>query len=133
MYGISRSRKVDQPAQDAALGLASQAEQNKIVPRQKRVGDLWQNRFFVTVNPRKKRLSSFELLQEIRAKFFLDGAARRSRRVAGSFRNSPSVAGLVVIGVPYRFARPLYATRGIAAEFRSSARPLAHASQAAPP
>ena len=76
-------QKVDQSAQDAALRLAPQAEQNKIVPRQKRVGDLRQNRFFVPVNARKERLAGFELLQNVGAKLVFHGAARRSRRIAG--------------------------------------------------
>ena len=60
-------------------------EQNKIVPRQERVGDLRQNGFFVPVNARKERLAGFELLKNVRAQLVLDGAARRSRRIAGKF------------------------------------------------
>ena len=85
----------------------------KLCRARMRIGDLRQNRFFVSVNAGKERLAGFELLQDVRAKFVLDGAARRSGRVAGSFRNSPSVAGLVVIEGPLnRFELPLYATSG---------------------
>ena len=77
--------KFDQSAQNAALCLAAQSEQNKIVPRQNRIGDLRQNRFFVPVNARKERLAGFELLENVGAKFVLHGAARCSRRKTGKF------------------------------------------------
>ena len=65
--GNFQVQEIDQAAQDAALGLTSQTEEDEIVARQDRVGDLRQNGFFVTVNAREKRLSGFELLQKIRA------------------------------------------------------------------
>src|ERR1019366_5519668 len=50
-------QEIDQPAQDAALGLAPQTEKNEIVAREDRVGDLRQNSLFVTVNAGEERLS----------------------------------------------------------------------------
>ena len=116
--GNFQVQELDQAAQDAALGLASQTEENEIVARENGVGDLRQYSFFVTVNPREERLSGFQLLQEIRAEFFLDGAARCSRRV---FRKSCAIRRALQVswssGSPDSIAVPLYATRGIAAEF----------------
>ncbi len=42
--------KIHQAAEDAAFGLAAQAEENEIVAREKRVDDLRQNGFFVAVH-----------------------------------------------------------------------------------
>ena len=67
--------KFDQAAQDAALGLPAQAEQNEIVARQNGVGDLRQHGFFVAVNAGEERLPRFELAQEIRAHLFLHRTA----------------------------------------------------------
>ena len=77
------SRKFDQAAQNAALRLSAQSEQDEIVPRQHRVGDLRQNRFFVPVNARKERLAGFQLLENVGAKFVFHGTARRPGRIAG--------------------------------------------------
>ena len=70
-------KKFDQAAQDAALGLAAQAEQDEIVARQNGVGDLRQDRFFVAVNAGEERFARFELAQQIRAHLILHRTARR--------------------------------------------------------
>ena len=51
--GNLRIEKVDQAAQDAALGLAAQTEQDEIVPGQNGIDDLRQDRLFVAVNAGK--------------------------------------------------------------------------------
>jgi len=76
--GNFQVQEINQAAQDAALGLASQTQEDEIVTRQNRIGDLRQNGILISMNAGKKRCSGFELLQKIRAEFFLNGAASGS-------------------------------------------------------
>jgi hypothetical protein len=69
-----RIQQIDEAAQDAALSLTAQAEQNKIVARKKRIDDLRNDRVVVTVNAGKDRFASFDGAEEISANFVLDRA-----------------------------------------------------------
>ncbi len=57
--GNFRIQQIDQPAQDAALGLAAQSQQNEIVPRKQGVDDLRHYRIFVAVHAGEKRSRPF--------------------------------------------------------------------------
>jgi len=64
-------QEINQAAQDAALGLASQTQEDEIMTPQNRIGDLRQNGILISMNAGKKRLSGLELLQKVRAEFSL--------------------------------------------------------------
>src|SRR6266550_9560012 len=68
------------------------------------------------MNAGKKRLSGLELLQKVRAEFFLDGAARGSRRVGRQLPQFTERCGFRGHRGPLiRHAPPLYATAQVAA------------------
>jgi len=70
-----RDRVVEQfgeAAQDAALGLAAQAEQDEVVARQHRVHQLRDHRLVVADDAGKERLAGLQLADEVVADFLLD-------------------------------------------------------------
>ena len=75
-FGIE---KIGEAAEDAALGLAAQAKQNKIMPGKQRVHDLRDDGVFVAVNAGEERLAAFDGAQEISANFVLHGARGGTR------------------------------------------------------
>ena len=92
--GISAIEQIRQAAQDAALGLSAQPQQNEIVARQQRIDDLRNDRVFVAVHTREKRLAAFDGAQQdcARISSFTERDAARASK-SGMRRNSPSVAG----------------------------------------
>jgi hypothetical protein len=111
-------QEINEAAQDATLGLASQPEKDEIVARQNRVGNLRQNGFLVSVNAGEEWLSGVKLLQKVSAEFFLDCAACFSGYVARKLPQFAERCGFCGHWVPLiRFTVPLYATPQIAAEF----------------
>src|SRR5437879_5242978 len=74
-----RIEQVDEAAQNAALGLAAQAEKNEIVPREKRIHDLRNNRVFISVDAGEEGFALFDGPEQIAAEFILDGAACAAR------------------------------------------------------
>ena len=70
--------QTDQAAQDPALRLAAQAQQNEIVPRQDRVDELRHDRVVVADDAGEEPLASLQLANEVVADFLFD----RSRRAA---------------------------------------------------
>src|SRR6266481_844818 len=71
--------EVDEPTQDAALGLAAESEKNEIVAREQSVDDLRNDGVFVAVDARKQRFAFFDGAKEIAADFVFhgDGGAPR--------------------------------------------------------
>ncbi len=59
-------------ANDAALCLSAQAEQDDVVPRQNGVDELRNDRFVVTDNARKKFLAGAQFFDQIEAQFVFD-------------------------------------------------------------
>ena len=102
--GRSLVEQAGERAQDAALGLAAQAEQDEIVARQHRVDDLRDDRVVVADDAGEERAAGAEARDEVLAHFVahrtpLDAAGvdRRaefseSRRSCGSHRASYQVA-----------------------------------------
>ncbi len=92
--GNLRVEKLDQPAQNAALGLAAQSQQNKVVPRQNGVRDLRQHRLFIPVHAGKSgsRASSLRSRLARISSFTFRSACRTlpARR-----RHSPIVVALL--------------------------------------
>jgi len=74
-----RIEQIDQATQNAAFGLAAQAEKNEIVPREKRIHDLRNNRVFIPVDAREEGLALFDGPEQIAAEFILDEAACAAR------------------------------------------------------
>ncbi len=65
--GQGRIEQVGEAAQEPALGLAAQAEQDHVVPRQDRVRDLGDDRFVVAEDAREEGLARFELADQVPA------------------------------------------------------------------
>src|SRR5256886_8591630 len=70
-----RIKQIDEAAQNAALGLASQAEKNKIVAGKQRIHDLRNDGVFIAVDAGEERLTLFDGPQQVAAELVLDGAA----------------------------------------------------------
>ncbi len=66
--------QTDERAQDAALGLPAQAEQDEIVARQNRVDDLRHDRVVEADDPRKERRARAQALDQVAADLVLDAA-----------------------------------------------------------
>jgi hypothetical protein len=81
--------QVDQAAKNPALGLAAQAEQDEIVPRQNRVHQLRDDGLLVADDPWKERLAGLQLPNEIVPHLLLDG----SQACAGLLTQSPGSGG----------------------------------------
>ena len=77
--GNFRFEEIHQAAQDAALGLSAQAQQDEVVPRQDGVGDLRQHRLFVAADAGKERLARFQLAQQVAAHLILHAAIGGAR------------------------------------------------------
>ena len=65
-------QQVGEAAEDAALGLAAQAEQNEVVTRENRVHQLRDDRLVIPDHTRKERLAGLQLADQVFADFFLD-------------------------------------------------------------
>ena len=76
--------QIDEPAQDAALRLAAQAEQDEVVARQDRVDELRDDRFVVADDAGEQRLAGLQLPHEVVADFLLH-RARASRLTGAKF------------------------------------------------
>jgi hypothetical protein len=70
-----------QPAQDAALGLAAQAEQNEILLGQHRVHNLRNNRIFIAHNAREDWLLGLQPGNQVLAQLVFDAALLQARFV----------------------------------------------------
>ena len=81
--GHFRVEKIDQAAEDAALGLAAEAEKNEIVAREQGIDDLRDDGVFVAVDAGEERFALFDGAEEIAAKFVFDGARGAARVEVG--------------------------------------------------
>src|SRR5712692_7451865 len=72
--GHFRIEQVDEAAENAALGLAAEAEKNEIVAREQGIDDLRDNGVFVAVDAGKKRFALFDGTKQIAAELILNGA-----------------------------------------------------------
>ena len=82
--GRCSSSSDDERAQDAALRLAAQAEQDEVVPRQHRVDELRNDGVVVADDAGKQRLAAAELRNEVVAHFVLHRSARKRLRRRGA-------------------------------------------------
>ena len=84
-----------QRAQNPALGLPAQAEQDEVVPRQHRVHELRDNGIVVTDDAGKQRVAAAEFRDEVVAHFVLHRAARKRlrRRCAGAAKTAERLDG----------------------------------------
>ena len=64
--------QIDQPAQNPALGLAAQSEQDEIVLRENRVDELRDDAVVVTDDAGKEHLARLELAHEVVADLLFD-------------------------------------------------------------
>ncbi len=67
--------QIDQRAEDAALGLTAQAEQDEVVPRQDRVDDLRHDRLVVADDAREERRTRLQAIDQVPADFVLHRAS----------------------------------------------------------
>ena len=70
--------QIDQAAKDPALGLAAQAEQDEVVPRQDRVHELRDDGLVVADDAREERLAGLQLPHEIVPHLLLDRPQARA-------------------------------------------------------
>ena len=80
--GDDRDALVEQTgelAKDAALGLAPEAEQDEMMPRQQCVHDLRKDRVFIADDAGKQRFRRAEPLEQVAANLFPHGAAPQRR------------------------------------------------------
>ena len=82
--GYLRIEQVDESAEDAALGLAAQAEQDKIMAREQGVDDLRDDRVFVSMDTGEERIALLDGAQQIAAELVLDGARSAARIKIGN-------------------------------------------------
>ena len=78
--GDVRNALIEQGGQHAdqtRLGLAAQAEQDKVVPRQNRVDHLRHHRVLESHDAREQLFALLNLADQVRAKLVLDGAPRQ--------------------------------------------------------
>ena len=80
--------QIDEAAQDAALRLTAQAEQDEVVPRQDRVDELRDDGVLVADDAGEERVAGLQLVNEVVANLLLDRSALRPPLCC---RNSPSV------------------------------------------
>src|SRR6266849_347119 len=90
--GHFRIEQVDEAAENAALGLAAEAEKNEIVAREQSIDDLRDDGVFVTMHAGKEGLASFDGTQEIAAQLILDGAGNATRIEIGNELEFPECA-----------------------------------------
>ncbi len=74
--------QIDQRAEDAALGLTAQAEQDEVVAREDRIDQLRDDRFVVADDAREQRFARLQLAHEVVADFLFDGAGLRTDALA---------------------------------------------------
>ena len=70
--------QIDEAAQDAALGLAAQAEQDEVVTREDGVDELRDDGLVVADDAGKERFARLQLANQVVADFLLDGSEARS-------------------------------------------------------
>ena len=75
-------QQIDQAAQDAALRLTAQAEQDEVVPRQDRVHELRDDRLVVSDDAGKQPIAGVELPHEVVADFLLHRTGPGARLLA---------------------------------------------------
>ena len=95
--GISASRKIDQSAQNAALGLPAQSQQNKIVPREQRRSRSAARRCLRSRECREKRLAALDQPQKIAANFILHRAGNAASVKIGNAFQFPKRARFRVL------------------------------------
>ena len=88
-----RVQQMDQRAQDAALRLTAETEQDEVMARQHRVDELRDNGFVVADDAREQMFARLKLLNQVVADFLFYRA--RPELVA---RNSPRVCGRGAMG-----------------------------------
>src|SRR5712664_3197767 len=81
--------EIDECTQDAALGLAAEAEKNEIVAGEQSVDDLRDDGVFVAVDAGKQRLALFDGAEQIAADFVFHGEGGAARV---EVRNAPELA-----------------------------------------
>ena len=64
--------KICELANDAALRLAAQSQQNQIMPRENCIDELRHDGFVITNNAGKKSLAAFQLTNQVSAQFVFD-------------------------------------------------------------
>ena len=74
--------QIDQAAQDAALGLAAQSEQDEVVPREDGVDELRDDRLVVADDAREQLLARLQLADQVVADLLLDRNASRIHAAA---------------------------------------------------
>ena len=72
-------QQIDEAAQDAALRLSAQSEQNEVVLREDRVDELRHDRLVVADNAGEERLAGLQLAHEVVADFLFDGTRVQTR------------------------------------------------------
>src|SRR5262249_2319582 len=81
-----RSEGVDEPAENAALGLAAEPQKDEVVPREQSIDDLRDHRVVITLNAGEKRFAAFDRAQQVGADFVFDrtrsGASVQVRNTA---------------------------------------------------
>ena len=65
---------MEEPAKNAALGLAAQAEKNEIVAREQGIDDLRDDSVFIAMHAGKKCFAFFDGAEQIATELILDGA-----------------------------------------------------------
>ncbi len=83
--GDLRIEKLRQAPQDAALGLAAQAQQDEIVPRQYGVDDLRDDRVVVAVHAGEQLLAGFDGAKQVLPHLIFDSAPGAASVEAGAF------------------------------------------------
>ena len=71
--------QIDEPAQDAALGLSAQSEQNEVVLRENRVDELRDDGVVVADDAGEQRFAGLQLAHEVVADFLFDGTRVQTR------------------------------------------------------
>ena len=98
-HGNFRVEELDQAAQDAALRLAAQAQQDEIVARKQGVDDLRNHAVFVAMDAGKQRLVPLDRAQQIAANLIFYGQ-RAGARV--EIRNAFQLANRARLGMSCR-------------------------------
>ena len=80
--------QIDEAAQDAALRLAAQPEQDEVVARQDRVDELRDDRLVVADDARKERLARLQLADQVVADLLLDRCGESSPAAVAARRAS---------------------------------------------
>ena len=75
-HGDDLIQKFHQPAENPALGLTTQSQQNHVVARQDGIHDLGNDRVFIADDSRKHRLVCLKFWDKIRPHFIFNGPCR---------------------------------------------------------